>query len=962
MKKLFTLICAALVSVTAFGSGITNRYTAFTAGTPRADFAGVLGSKIIINGTNNKVVYAIGRRNLSGSTQTHRVGIYDGGSWALIASVTNTTTGQATGFLYSNIPPVTLYAGSNYWVASEEFTGGDSFSDITTNFSENSWVTTLNASFTSILWPSAPTTDSTAGGTFVGIDLLATNTFTPAHTNDVTALSASWVDVSNAVAYAVCGDTVHIPAGTNIWTNTLVIAKDITLMGAGQGKTVLIDQVYRTAFQNVNLLYFFPSGSCLTRLTALSLSGSTNMTAVSAAGTVRVEGRSDLVRIDHVDFYDLYNTGIWFEIAAFGVVDHCFFNSPNAYANCADIENGGMKGDYGNAGNGFGDHSWATDVDWGSTNSFVYFEDNIYFKGTNAEAAIDDMGKGARAVFRYNVITNSYFQTHGTESSGRFRGGRAVEIYGNTFVQTATATGGADVPYTWRSGAAAVYSNTITGYRSTWGLLNHRNTIRAGAWGSANGRNGWDTNNPSVIATGTHTAALTGTNMLTDSGHTFTTNQFVGGYEILNLTAGGTNDGTFSMIYSNDNHNIWYVQGVNGATLFTNGNSYSIYQIFVSLDQIGRGKGDMVTNTDPINLVTGLPTWPNQVADPIYQWSNTVDGVSSYAYHVNPATPHFDIRENRDFYNAVQKPAYAPLVYPHPLTGATNSGGGGGAQAQVQGAITNAVKISALPTIGTLLGASRVPVIQGGVTMTATIDQVNASGIALANSFNTYFGLVDVTNKANLTTVSNLVNAETILRAAQIVAVTNQVAALFAVTNNPVAVTRITGAGNAILADTNAFYLATNPSGFQTWLQASNLAASLVGQNPAITNGGNATLNKTTTTNLVTPSYVWPVAVLGNTVNVRSNVNFQAGSFQQMELQPANGSSIIYLCPTNYQDGQQVYVWLKTGNAIRVDCTTIAPGAALHGGVHLDLPTGSTWLLNWLVIGTNAIFSGGQIQ
>ena len=40
----------------------------------------------------------------------------------------------------------------------------------------------------------------------------------------------------------------------------------------------------------------------------------------------------------------------------------------------------------------------------------------------------------------------------------------------------------------------------------------------------------------------------------------------------------------------------------------------------------------------------------------------------------------------------------------------------------------------------------------------------------------------------------------------------------------------------------------------------------------------------------------------------------------------------------------------------------IGAGAALHGGVHLDLPTGSTWLLNWLVIGTNAIFSGGQIQ
>jgi hypothetical protein len=73
---------------------------------------------------------------------------------------------------------------------------------------------------------------------------------------------------------------------------------------------------------------------------------------------------------------------------------------------------------------------------------------------------------------------------------------------------------------------------------------------------------------------------------------------------------------------------------------------------------------------------TGLDdgTGPKQILSPIYAWGNTLDGSSVGLTVVNTCSQvSVHIKENRDFYNGVQRPGYSPYTYPHPL----RSGGDG---------------------------------------------------------------------------------------------------------------------------------------------------------------------------------------------------------------------------------------------------------------------------------------------
>ncbi len=75
------------------------------------------------------------------------------------------------------------------------------------------------------------------------------------------------------------------------------------------------------------------------------------------------------------------------------------------------------------------------------------------------------------------------------------------------------------------------------------------------------------------------------------------------------------------------------------------------------LDQVGRGKGDMLTGAFPskVDVVANAITWPNQAPDPVYVWGNTYNPVpqeSDYFWtNFDSATV-----ENRDYY--LQLPNY----------------------------------------------------------------------------------------------------------------------------------------------------------------------------------------------------------------------------------------------------------------------------------------------------------------
>jgi len=76
------------------------------------------------------------------------------------------------------------------------------------------------------------------------------------------------------------------------------------------------------------------------------------------------------------------------------------------------------------------------------------------------------------------------------------------------------------------------------------------------------------------------------------------------------------------------------------------------------LDQTGVGKGDLLFGDTP------SPTgWPDQIADPAYDWNNLINGAVSNSVSNVPSV----VQEGRDFYRQV-KPGYTPYTYPHPLT------------------------------------------------------------------------------------------------------------------------------------------------------------------------------------------------------------------------------------------------------------------------------------------------------
>jgi hypothetical protein len=67
------------------------------------------------------------------------------------------------------------------------------------------------------------------------------------------------------------------------------------------------------------------------------------------------------------------------------------------------------------------------------------------------------------------------------------------------------------------------------------------------------------------------------------------------------------------------------------------------------IDQIGRGKGDLITGLFPakINSVTGTISWPHQAIEPVYEWGNSW---SSPGYGSYWGAAGSNIQQNRDYY------------------------------------------------------------------------------------------------------------------------------------------------------------------------------------------------------------------------------------------------------------------------------------------------------------------------
>ena len=435
------------------------------------------------------------------------------------------------------------------------------------------------------------------------------------------------------------GDTITIPAGTFTWRTKVTIRKSITLLGEGKGQTVIKDAVNGTQLIDVALV-----ANKLTRITGIEFQDG-GRTDNELGGIIRITGSNTnggKFRMDHCKINDL--NGMIVAETVIGVMDHNTF--------IRATKNGSSVVIYDNFWNGGtnGDSSWTDATQFGS-DRFLFLEDNVFRNNGIDQPGITDAYAGARFVVRHNQIFDRTIQTHGTESTGRPRGTRAVEVYNNTFTGSDRNRflGG------MRSGVILLHDNTISGYwtgSTEFTLQCYRAQDTFNPWGGADGTNHWDISRGPFDS---RTASAAGNHTVSVSGSPWTSNQWVG-YTI-RRDAGGSPG--FAEILSNTRNTITFSAGLFGNLNFRVGDRFKFYKVVQAIDQPGRARGSQITGNPP-----NKPTaWNDQVTEPCYAWNN----VSGGSQQVGFDRGNFLIRPGEHYLNNTPMPGYVPYTYPHPL-------------------------------------------------------------------------------------------------------------------------------------------------------------------------------------------------------------------------------------------------------------------------------------------------------
>lgn len=336
----------------------------------------------------------------------------------------------------------------------------------------------------------------------------------------IAAASSSRADVATAITSASDGDTVTIPTGRSDWTSTLTISKAITLQGNGTNNTIITSGVT----DGTPIIIWELVANKNSRMTGIQFTNGT--VAASFGQAIKVSGSngdSRKMRIDNCLFNRLTRGAIYID-TAYGLNDYCTFIAPAAgvtafYGYVKGSSFGGTQGQ-----NLYGDGSVAADANFG-TDAFWFVENCYLTNEYSNHLTMIDCQAGGRYVFRHNTVGGGVVESHGTEAQ-RERSGRAFEVYSNSFVGFGTQD---SVTYA-RGGEWVIYNNSVTNYGTPkLAVLNNRavESSCCQPFGGADGRNPWDSNDPSSpFVTGT--CSSSGSLTMTDSGKSWTVNQWRG--------------------------------------------------------------------------------------------------------------------------------------------------------------------------------------------------------------------------------------------------------------------------------------------------------------------------------------------------------------------------------------------------------------------------------------------------
>ena len=327
----------------------------------------------------------------------------------------------------------------------------------------------------------------------------------------INAASCSQTDVQAALNAATAGATVNIPAGTCTWTTPVSIYPAIapnvsvigqtTCTGAGQtlsctDKTIIIDSINRSSGDPAGLNITLPTTGTF-RLSGITWrSGGSN--SYSDNGILRLgpDGNySPVARLDHMHFDNVRYVG-WATSNVSGVADHIRYDMVSG---TADNSTRPMGIDQDNT-------RWNQATNFGTQSSWFYVEDSYFSNGI-----ANDCFSSGKQVYRYNYMTNSGLQQHGTGHAGSNRGCRAMEVYGNNINGGATSH---TTAFGYYSGPMVMFGNSVGSgtFNSAYQLTSTRSSNYTYSQGPTPGDHGycgsafngtasqWDGNNP--VSTG----------------------------------------------------------------------------------------------------------------------------------------------------------------------------------------------------------------------------------------------------------------------------------------------------------------------------------------------------------------------------------------------------------------------------------------------------------------------------
>ena len=454
------------------------------------------------------------------------------------------------------------------------------------------------------------------------------------------------------------GDIVQLPAGNFTWYGYVNLA-GIQLVGAGTNSTFIASEAPESGQESLVQMNV-SDATHFTRLTGISFGpGVTNAYPyISYSGLVQVSGPGWNWRVDHCSFVNNTEKPIRVLDASYGLIDHNYLYMNTNAANAFEIFASGV---------GFGDGTWSLDPMFGSSN-FVFIENNTIASSVNF--ATCDVAYGGRAVIRNNNFNGTWVFTHGTDSSGRYRGTRCVEVYSNNFQYGNTTFINSQYSVRIDSGTALIYNNNSTNFYNTAAYEYYRSTDAKtfSPWYGTTYTNVYDTVGATLYtntATANSTSSPTVAATLTVSGASWTANQWAG-WEVYN-----TRSGEIWSCNGNTSTALSFVVGPSynnqDQTGFNTGDVVIFYKVTAGFDQPGRGKGYNYGDTGTPGLVN-----PAQASEPIHAWGNNVVWNGTSAQGANAYSGNYPMITAGLDYTNTPPTNYSSFPYPHFLQSVTN--------------------------------------------------------------------------------------------------------------------------------------------------------------------------------------------------------------------------------------------------------------------------------------------------